>query len=84
MLVHFKFNFINNLRTLFLSEKDVKPLEDVVLIKPQWLADVMNELMRIDRGDEEKFKDIEEKISEAIDCLMETGKAHREHVLFPL
>ena len=84
MLVHFKFNFIDNLCTLFLSEKDVKPLEDVVLIKPQWLADVMNELMRIDRGDEERFQNMEEEVSKAIDCLMESGKAHREHVLFPL
>ena len=56
VLVHFKFNFIDNIRTLFLSEKDIKPLEDVVLIKPQWLADVMNELMRIDRGDKKGFR----------------------------
>lgn len=69
---------------MFLSKEDLKPLEGVVLIKPQWLADVMKELMKIDRGDEEKFGNMGREVREDVDCLIATGKAHKEHVLFPL
>ena len=71
------------LPTLFLTKEDTKPLQEVVLIKPQWLADVMKELMNIDRGDE-KFEDLGRETHEAIDCLINTGKADKDLVLFPL
>ena len=54
-----------------------------MLIKPQWLADVMKELMNIDRGDE-KFENIGKDVREAIGHLIETGKADKKLVLFPL
>ena len=76
-------NFVGCLPTLFLSKEDVQPLQGIVLIKPQWLADVMKELMKIDRGDE-KFDNVGRETRKAIDCLIETGKADKEHVLFPL
>ena len=81
--MHFSlFIIVDCLRTLFLTKEDIKPLLGVVLIKPQWLADVMKELMKIDRGDV-KF-DNRREVREAIDCLLETGKADEELVLFPL
>ena len=75
--------FIGCLPTLYLSKKDAQPLQGMVLIKPQWLADVMKELMKIDRGDE-KFDNVGRETREAIDCLIETGKADKKYVLFPL
>ena len=69
------------LPNLFLTKEDVEPLQGVILIKPQWLADVMKELMKIDRG---KFEGMERGERKEFDCLIETGKAHKEHVLLPL
>ena len=66
---------------MFLTKEEVEPLQGVILIKPQWLADVMKELMKIDRG---KFENMEREVRKEFDCLIETGKAHKEHVLFPL
>ena len=75
--------FIGCLPTLFLTKEDMQPLQGVVLIKPQWLADVMKELMKIDRGDE-KFQNATEDVREAIGCLLKTGKADKKFALFPL
>ena len=61
----------------------MEPLQGVVLIKPQWLADVMKELMKIDRG-EKKFESLEREVNKAIECLLKTGKADKKLVLFPL
>ena len=54
-----------------------------MLIKPQWLADVMKELMNIDRGDK-RFENIRIDVRKAIDHLIETGKADKKFVLFPI
>lgn len=75
--------FLGCLPTLFLTKEERKPLQEVILIKPQWLADVMKELMKIDRGDAE-FENASKETCEGIDCLIETGKADKENVLFPL
>ncbi|XP_065910261.1 uncharacterized protein [Dysidea avara] len=72
-----------NLPTLFLSKEQMEPLHDVVLIKPQWLADVMKELMNIDRGDD-KLKPKEDDMKKALRKFKNEGKADKKHVLFPL
>ena len=41
----------------------------------------MKEVMKIDRG---KFVNMEREVRKEFDRLIETGKAHKEHVLFPL
>ena len=69
---------------MFVTKEDLQRLQGVVLIKPQWLADVMKELINIDRGDVEKFKDMKGMVREAIDHLIDTGKADKKNVLFPL
>ena len=73
--------YVGCLPNLFLTKEDVEPLQGVILIKPQWLADVMKELMKIDR---EKFENMERGERKEFDCLIETGKANKENVLFPL
>lgn len=69
------------LPNLFLTKEDIEPLQGVILIKPQWLADVMKELMKIDRG---KFENMKLEVRREFDRLIKTGKAHKECVLFPL
>ena len=61
----------------------MKPLHDVVLIKPQWLADVMKELMNIDRGDD-KLKPEGDDMRKALRKFEKEGKADKKHVLYPL
>ena len=76
--------FVACLPTLFVTKEDIKRLQGVVLIKPQWLADVMKELMNIDRGDDTKFSNMGREVRKAVDHLIETGKADKKNVLFPL
>jgi len=45
--LHNNVSLLGNLPDLFLSKEQMKPLHDVVLIKPQWLADVMKELIEV-------------------------------------
>ena len=61
----------------------MKPLHDVVLIKPQWLADVMKELMNIDRGDD-KLTPEGDDMQKALRQFEKEGKADKEQVLYPL
>ena len=61
----------------------MKPLHDVVLIKPQWLADVMKELMNIDRGDD-KLKPEGDEMKKALRQFKNEGKADKKQVLYPL
>ena len=72
-----------NLPTLFLSKKEMKPLHDVVLIKPQWLADVMKELMNIDRGSD-KLKCEGDDMKKALRLFKKEGKADKKQVLYRL
>ena len=76
--------FVVCLPTLFVTKEDIQHLQGVVLIKPQWLTDVMKELINIDRGDDEKFKNMKGVVRGAIDYLIDTGKTDKKNVLFPL
>jgi len=58
----------------------MKPLHDVVLIR---LADVMKELMKIDRGDD-KFKHEGINMQKALHKFENEGKADKKQMLFPL
>ncbi|XP_065910258.1 uncharacterized protein [Dysidea avara] len=73
-----------NLPTLFLSKKQMEPLHDVVLIKLQWLADVMKELMNIDRGDDKLQPEGEKDMKKALRKFENEGKADKKSVMFPL
>jgi len=42
---------IGKLPSIFLSQDRLSILEDTILLSPQWLADVMKELIKIDRSD---------------------------------
>ena len=49
--MHTFFSFtIGELPTLFLSEPQKAKLHDVILLDPQWLADIMRELMKVTYG----------------------------------
>jgi len=61
----------------------MKPLHDVVLIKPQWLADVMKELMNIDRGDD-KLKPEGDDMKKALRKFEKEGTVDKKQVLYPL
>ena len=54
----------------------MEPLHDVVLIKPQWLADVMKELMNIDQGDD-KLKPEGDDMKKALHKFEKEGKADK-------
>lgn len=65
----------------------MKPLQGMVLIEPQWLADVMKVLMNIDRdkgskGFSSEFKKNENRL--ALNQLEKNGIADANLVLFPL
>ena len=61
----------------------MEPLHEVVLIKLQWLADVMKELMNIDRGDD-KLKPEGNDMKKALRKFEKEGKADKKQVMFPL
>ena len=83
IIMYNHFSLIGNLPTLFLSKQQMEPLYDVVLIKPQWLADVMKELMNIDRGDD-KLKPEGDDMKKALRKFEKEGKADKKQVMFPL
>ena len=62
----------------------MEPLHDVVLIKLQWLADVMKELMNIDRGDDKLQPEGEKDMKKALRKFENEGKADKKSVMFPL
>ena len=67
---------LGKLPTLFVTKEELAVLQDVILISPQWLADVMKELMQLGMNSEYN--------KEALYHLDNKGRVDRKKILVPL
>jgi len=64
------------LDTLFVTEQQMAILKDVILISPQWLANIMKELMQLKRDSGYD--------GGALHQLKHRGRVNRDEILYPL